>query len=77
MSNVISWSVSLQIKDDKSYEKLITYLGKSHLYTFEAEPNTMLESSNTHTVIVYCSWTNNLRYLAKWIDKNISDEMIL
>lgn len=75
MSKVIKWELELLIKDDVQYEKLISYLGKSHLYTFSAEPRFMLESTTTHRVIIQCSWTNNLRALSKWVDENISDEI--
>ena len=75
MSNVLKWELHLKIKDNKSYEKLVTYLGKSHLYSFEVEPMYMEESSETHYVLVTCSWANNLNALAKWVNKNIKEDM--
>lgn len=75
MSKVINWEITIDIKDDKQYEKLVSFLGKSHLYTFYCEPHFMLESTTVHRVTISCSWTNNLFYLSKWIEKNISDSI--
>lgn len=73
MSKPLNWTLDLFIKDEEQYTKLITHLGKSRFYSFEAEPHWMLESTTTHRIVITCSWTNNLRALTKWIDKNISD----
>jgi len=73
MSNVISWVLVIDL-DEKSYKKLVKYLGNSVLYDFEAEPTKMMESTTCSRITISCSWSNNLKVLSKWIDKNISDE---
>lgn len=70
------------MKNDKQYEEIITFLGKSHIFVFEA--NTMVDdgtgtgtgtgSGLVHLVTIRSSWRKNLYYLAEWIDINFSDE---
>jgi len=74
MSNVTKWSFQIEVTEEQ-YKKLVTYLGKSMIYDFEAEPIYSMESNLCSRVTVTCSWTNNIRKLAKWIDKNIPDEV--
>lgn len=76
MSKVTDWELTIRLKNDKQYEEIITFLGKSHIFVFEA--NTMVDdgtgSGLVHLVTIRSSWTKNLDYLAEWIDINISDE---
>lgn len=75
MSNVIHWTLQIDVTEEQ-YKKLVTFLGESMVYEFEAEPMAAMESMLCSRVTVTCSWTNNLRKLSKWIDKNIPDEIL-
>ena len=70
----IQWTLQIDTNEDQ-YKKLITFLGESMLYDFDAEPMHLMESTQCSRVTISCSWSNNLKHLAKWIDKNISDEI--
>lgn len=70
----INWELTLQIKTKEAYSKLIAYLGKSDYLSFSAEPNEMLFSTTVYKVVISCAWTENLKDLAKWVDKHIPDQ---
>jgi len=74
MNKIINWELSLQIKDDGDYIKLVKFLAKNK-YSFTVEPNYFLESSTVSLVEITGCWTNNLLHVSKWIDKHISDSI--
>ena len=73
MNNPIKWSVIIESRNDEDFQKLLKWLSKQEVYEYTVIPQHMKESYNVRRVEITSSWTNNLYYLTKWIDKNISD----
>ena len=75
MKKPIEWIVTIESRNEENFTKLLKWLSKQDVYEYTVLPNYMKETYNVRRIEISSAWTNNLYYLTKWIDKNISDEI--